>query len=88
MHHVDGLKKFPGAYPYWTCLHYGDIATYDFDDLTRLVFAAHEFCVRISIQNGGPRRLKIVVHDRKFRVSDSTPTRHPTIDTALANWRK
>ena len=82
MHHVERLKKYPR---YWTCVQSGDFATYDFDTLTRLVFAAHDNCCRVSIGNGGPYRMKIMVFDRKR--TGGISERHPTVEQALADWR-
>lgn len=81
LHHVNSLKKKPGV---WTCLHQGDFSSFDYDFLTRLVFGAHEYCLRVSISNGGPYRSKIIVTPRT-REGDM-PTRHPTIEQALAKW--
>ena len=82
MHHVYSLVKTDR---YWTCIHSGDLATYDANYLTALVLAAHEYCLRVSISNGGPRALKIWVHDRKGRTG-SMYERHPDIKTALETW--
>lgn len=83
MHHVWSLKK---TGTYWTCIHNGSLSTFDFDQLTRLVLGAHEYCCRIDISNGGPRSLKIVVCDRK-REGDFTD-RHPTLEQAVERWNK
>jgi hypothetical protein len=83
MHHVYSLKKTPR---YWTCIHSGDASTFDFNTLTRLVLAAHEYCVRIEVTNGGPRALKIWVHNRTCR-EGCINERHPTIEAAIDQWR-
>lgn len=79
MHHVYDLKKHP---IYWSCIHSGDMSTFDFDLLTRLVFAAHHYCVRASVGNGGPRALKIMLHPRSGR-DGRFSQRHPTLMQAL-----
>lgn len=80
-----GVREFgPGS---WYVNHYGDIATYDYSFLTRLVFLAHDRCVRASVQNGGPRRIKIVIWQRDKR-EGSMYERHPTIAAALDEWRE
>ena len=84
MHHVHGLKKQPR---YWTCIHNGDASTFDFNILTCLVFGAHEYCLRVSISNGGPRSLKIEIHPRNGREGEIW-NRHPTIEQALEAWKK
>lgn len=82
IHHCGTIKKEPGQ---WSTNHYGQISTYDFDELTRLVIAAHEFCVRVSIQSSGPRMVKIVLHPRKTREGDVFD-RHPTIEDAITRY--
>ncbi len=81
MHHVYSLNKTPR---YWTCIHHGDASTYDFNILTRLVFAAHEYCCRVALSNGGPRAVKVFVSNRDR--SDSCTEGHPTIERALEKW--
>ena len=55
-----------------------DLATYDSNLLTRLVLLAHDMRCRVSINSGGPRRVKIMVHPR----SDSKRNMegHPGLD--------
>lgn len=86
MHHVNGLKKVSPRH--WTCLTLADLSTFDFDTLTRLVLAAHQYCIRVSITQGGPRRLKIELHERGKRDGDSAWERHPDIREALARWEE
>lgn len=82
IHHVHNLKRGHGM---WTCLHYGDLSTFDSDILTRLVLASHEYCIRASIQNGGPRTLKIILHPRTSRDGNYFD-RHPTIEQAIERF--
>lgn len=65
---------------------YHNLATYDSNALTRLVFAAHDRCCRVSIVPCNPRRLTIQVHPRK-RDGVGLSDRHPTIESALSAWR-
>jgi hypothetical protein len=82
---AHGVKKWaPGSY---YVNHYGDMATYDYDFLTRLVFLAHDRCFRASVQNSGPRLVKVIIFKRD-RNAASMCERHPTIEGALAEWRK
>jgi hypothetical protein len=82
---AHGVKEFgPGS---WYVNHSGDIATYDYDFLTRLVFLAHDKCIRASVQNSGPRLIKIVIWKRDGRTGRMAEG-HPTIETALGKWRE
>lgn len=86
MHHVYSLKKQGAPHPFWTCIHYGSLATYDSNLLTRLVLGAHGYCLRVDISPGGPNRLKIWLHPRKGREGNMYE-RHPDIQTAIDQWR-
>lgn len=88
MHHVFSLKKFNEGSPreFWTIVHSGDLATFDFDYLTALVVFAHDYGVRVSIQNGGPRALKVLLHARYDREGHMYG-RHPALETAVGAIR-
>lgn len=83
-HFPDKIKKFG---PGWSINTYGDVATFDGDMMTRLVFMAHRDAIRVSIFQAGPNRLKIAIHKRKHgpgRFSE----RHPTIEEALKKFQE
>lgn len=90
-HHIPGGKyKGDNVNPWgpnaWQVAHYGDLATYDFDLLTRLVLLAHERCIRVGIQPCGPRHVRIGISRRER--TDSIFTNHPTIEQAIASFAK
>lgn len=61
-HHLPKPKEFGNG----VCVNWvGDLASFDFDRLTRLVLVAHACAVRIEIASSGPRMVKIVAHRRK-----------------------
>jgi hypothetical protein len=62
------------------------MATYDHDELTRLVFLAHDRCVRVEIVPSGPGRIGLAISKRHGR-NGSMYSRHPSIKCALVNWR-
>lgn len=81
IHHCDKITKHEWG---WTTL--ADVmATFDFDELTRLVIAAHDECVRVQVSPAGCRRIKLTLHDRK-RVGHIF-TRHPTLEQAIEALR-
>jgi hypothetical protein len=85
-HHIPGdVKEFGRG---WKVNAYGGwLSTFDFNNLTRLVMLAHDRCVRVEIMQGGPGRVGIGIWQRRTRTGDMTE-RHPTMEQALADWRK
>ncbi|HDL84809.1 MAG TPA: hypothetical protein ENH11_00475 [Candidatus Acetothermia bacterium] len=81
IHHAPEIKSLPafGTEPGWevNCSHI--LATYDFDLLTRLVMAAHKYCVRVSLEQSGPRMVKIIMWPRYTQVGE-TVLRHPGVE--------
>ena len=79
----------PKAHGRGICLNFRpySISTFDFDGLTRLVFLAHDRCIRAEIAGSGPAMIKLVLHKRHTREGGMS-LRHPTVETALADWRK
>lgn len=63
-----------------------DLSTFDFDRLTRLVFAAHDHCVRVSVLPSSPKHVGIALWKRKNR-DGFFYDRHPSLETAVAKWR-
>ena len=79
-HHFPAKMK-----PYgegWSMSHYGSMATFDDNELTRLVLMAHSHCIRVEVAQGGPDRLRISIwkRGREGRMYE----RHPTIEQVLA----
>lgn len=85
-----GEHHFPGKIkPYglgWSMSHLGSLATFDDNDLTRLVLLAHERCVRVQVEQGGPYRLRIAIWKRERE--GYIYERHPTIEQAIESFRK
>ena len=79
-----------GDYSYAGAVHlvmYGTLASWDFNHLTRLVIAAHDSCVRVSIEAAAPKYVRIAMH-RRDRTADAIHARHPTIEQAVEAYRK
>ena len=91
-HHIPGSKPYVGASnvkPYgsgWSVVDPGaSYATYDFDQLTRLVFLAHDRSIRVQIQAKG-KGMEIAIWARSR--DGGMAIRHPDLDTAIADWRR
>lgn len=87
-HHIDATlhERYRGV---WSINRYaGDLGlcTYDGNDLTRLVLAAHEFAYRLSIQPSGPRLLRIE-SSRRDPGASTFSEGHDTIEQAALRWR-
>lgn len=91
-HHIPGARPYVGADNVkaygsgWSVVDPGaSYATYDFDQLTRLVFLAHDRSVRVQIQAKG-RGLEIAIWGRARE--GGMALRHPDLDSAMAEWRR
>lgn len=65
----------------------GQLSTFDFDALTRLVFLAHDHCIRVQLSPCNGSHFKLMFHPRKTR-EGSMSERHPTLEQAVADWRE
>ena len=62
----------------------GDLSTWDFDALTKLVLLAHAARIRVSIEAAAYRYLRIMFHPRKH--DGWFGQRHPSIAEAVASF--
>lgn len=76
-HHIPAKLKENGYG--WEVSTTTDLSTYDFDRLTRLVLLAHRNAIRVSLDNGGPRRMKIIIHKRLHNREERMARRHPSL---------
>jgi hypothetical protein len=84
-HHIPGkIKEF--GYGFVVLHDRGDLATFDYNQLTRLVLLAHSKCYRASVFPCTPRILKIGIWKRKREGGMSS--RHPTIEQAIEDFNK
>ena len=63
-----------------------DFSSFDGDALTRLVFAAHDACCRVSVQPCSPTHLRVCLWLRYSRDGELS-SRHPTLERAVELWR-
>lgn len=61
------------------------LGTWDFMELTRLVFLCHEARIRGYIETHSPRHLAIALHERSHHGGMSK--RHPNLDEAISGFR-
>ena len=62
------------------------LGTWDFMELTRLVFLCHQARIRGYIEPGAPRYLNIVLSERSHE--GGMARQHPNLDEATAAWLK
>lgn len=63
------------------------LATFDVDGLTRLVIGAHDLAIRVEIEAVAPRYMRVCMWPRHYR-SGEMHKRHPTIETAIRDYRR
>ena len=67
----------------WSMVHNSDFATYDFNNLTKLVLMAHRYAIRVELKTVGFNKIRIAIWQR---VRDGKIyERHPTIEDAINN---
>lgn len=89
LHHFEeaAMRKVDWAHPFFVKLTLRtDLATVDFPMLTRLVFLAHDHCIRVSVRPCNGSHLTLLFHPRKREGAYSE--RHPTLEHAVADWRR
>ncbi len=89
MHNADlaTLRRVDWANTYFIEYRlFGQLSSFDFDNLTRLVLLAHDHCLRVSIGSLSSKHLCLLIHARAR--TGSIDQRHPTIEGALELWRR
>lgn len=79
---IDWQYGHDGVSVIW---HGRDLSTFDFHELTALVFLCYEARIRCSLAPAGPRMLRLSFWQRE--ATGSTPERHPNLDEAVAAFR-
>jgi hypothetical protein len=70
-HHIE-ISMFSSA-----------MSTFDFNDLTRLVFLAHEMALRVQVSPSTHNHMRIIFHERTHGPGDGNLLHHPTLDAAV-----
>ncbi|WP_017993889.1 hypothetical protein [Rhizobium leguminosarum] len=82
------MKLGGGGWPMFkVSVRASGLATFDFDQLTRLVVGAHDNCIRLEVSPSGPRMLMLRMWPRQKR-SGQMHERHPTIEEAISDFRR
>jgi hypothetical protein len=82
-HHFPGKMKKWGEG--WAMNQFAQLATFDSNDLTRLVLLAHDRCIRVAVEPLNCKYMRIAVWKRE-RVG-SIFERHPTMEQAIEAFR-
>ena len=89
IYHLDhkALSRVHWENQYWIefSLGWRELATTDFDELTRLVFLAHHFAIRVSIEASTHQYLKLIFHQRGR--SGGFSENHPTLEQAVERFQ-
>jgi len=89
IYHLDHKALFNVDWSNERCIEFTlsnhDLATTDFDELTRLVFLAHHFAIRVSIEACHIHRLRLLFFQR-YR-GDILMDCHPTLDQAVNKFK-
>lgn len=65
---------------------YREMASFDFNQLTLLVFLCHEARIRCQVESAGPKLLRLSFWQRK--ATGDMAVRHPNLEEAVANFRE
>jgi hypothetical protein len=83
---TTSLHRVEWNNPYVVIFNYrGGMATFDGDELTRLIVLCHDRCLRCSFHGKGFGYIEMMFHQRQREGSMSE--RHPTIEAAAARIR-
>lgn len=88
LHHFEEslMSKVDWSHPFFIKMRTrGCLSTFDFNMLTRLVFLAHDHCIRVELTPCNQQFLTLYFHPRCRE--GSACQRHPTAEDALSMWR-
>jgi hypothetical protein len=86
LHHLPvEARKIDWSGEWVELTFWSSFSTFDFDELTRLVFLAHDHCIRAEI-SAAMRYLRVSLYPR---VRDGLICdRHPALEKVMADWRE
>lgn len=81
-------KRVEWSHPYRIeIVIYGDLSTYDFDLLTKLVVLCHDNAIRFTVAPANSSHLRLMFHKRT-RASAHISERHPSLEDAARGIRE
>lgn len=88
LHHLSNPHNIDWTNPIYIKIPHHPLSTFDFDGLTRLVFHAHDHCLRcdVSGRGGSGKMLLLTFHSRQRE--GKFAQRHPTLEAAVASHRE
>lgn len=81
-----GVAKTDWSDFYVRFLGHRHMASFDWGNLTALVFLAHDLAIRVEVDSCNMQCVEIMLHPRTRQRGDGF-ARHPTLDEAVAAWR-
>lgn len=84
-HHIPGFKPKEDGFGWRVNHDRGEMATFDFNQLTRLVVMGHDRCIRVGIDAARNGIIRITIWKRQREGSMSE--RHPTLEQAIEKIR-
>ena len=82
-HHLTNVRPFGIGIE---MNHRGELATFDYNLLSRAVFMAHDRSIRFAVSSSGPGMIKLILHKRHMREGNMCQ-RHPTLAKAIAQYK-
>ncbi|HEY1171066.1 MAG TPA: hypothetical protein VGH19_06805 [Verrucomicrobiae bacterium] len=90
LHHFPGdIRKVEWSHEYYVAVNVQrqNFSTFDFNNLTNLVFLAHDHCIRVQISEERGPCIRFLFHPRKTREGGFSQ-RHPTLEQAVKEYRE
>lgn len=85
-HHIPKHQVFEYGHGWMVKHDRGDLATYDYNELTKLVLMAHDKCIRVGVSPLSKQVLQISIWKRQR--DGGMCQRHPTLEQAIESFRK
>lgn len=86
-HHIPGFKPERHGFGWMVKHDRGDLATFDFNQLTKLVVLGHDQCIRVSVEGLRKNAVIIAIWKRQGREGGMS-LRHPTLEDHVSKIRE